>query len=256
MRTHRLRNVPRIRLLALAALLIFSASAAPAYAASPAHPTPRRTDRAAQRVLIVGSSVADGWVDPMGGYLRRAFRAFSNYTGVPFDVVSSAVPGASSVQQAPAYPGWLEKVHPSIVVISWGALDDAHDKTPLDVFGAEVQNEIRLAQQIGAAVFVVTPPVTKASYTTFRILEPLYLDKEMEVAQDFHNPYIWVFNVFLQMKEYLAEHHQTYVPYMANGWHPNSRGHALAGRLLFHDLKLEFPGRSVPLPPPPPPPSP
>lgn len=201
-----------------------------------------------QRVLIVGSSVADGWIDAKGGYLRRAFRSFSAFTGVTYDVVSSAVPGASSVQQAAAYPGWLARVHPTIVAISWGTLDDIHNKTPLPVFGHEVRWEIRLALQQGADVFVVTPPVTKASYTEYRVQEVQYVREEMRAALAFHSPYVFVFNVFSQMKRYLAIHNRTYVPYMANGWHPNSHGHALAGRLLDHDMMRAFPDRTVPLP--------
>jgi acyl-CoA thioesterase-1 len=91
-----------------------------------------------------------------------------------------------------------------------------------------------------AVVLIVTPPVTKASYTQYRTVEPLYLNNEMQVARSFHSPNVFVFDVFDQMKAYLVAHHQTYVPYMADGWHPNTRGHALAGRLLDQDLLREF----------------
>lgn len=196
-------------------------------------------------VMTVGGSVAHGWVDTKqgGGYLVRAFRSLSASTDVKYHIVDRTVIGSNAVQIATQYPAWLKTVRPQVVVISWGGLNDAWPRTPFSRYEAEVNREIHLALAVKASVLVVTPPVTRASYTKYRVAEPLYLDREMNVALSFHNPNVHVFDVFDQMKTYLKVHHQTYVPYMADGWHPNSRGHILAGRILYHDMRTTF-GRS------------
>jgi len=89
----------------------------------------------------------------------------------------------------------------------------------------------------------------RASYTQYRTLQPLYLDTEMQVAREFHSPDVYVFNVFGLMKAYLRAHDQTYVPYMADGWHPNARGHKLAGELLLMDMLRHFGTQAIPLVP-------
>ena len=193
-------------------------------------------------VMTVGGSVAYGWSDTKqgGGYLKRAFRSLSAHTNTPYHFVNHAVVGANALQIATQYPAWLKSVQPQVVVISWGGLNDAWPRTPFSRYEAEINREIHLALASQAAVFVVTPPVTRASYTQYRIAESLYLDREMSVANHFQNSNVHVFDVYDQMKAYLKEHHQTYVPYMANGWHPNSRGHILAGHILYHDMRAAF----------------
>ena len=191
------------------------------------------------RVMTIGSSVAAGWGDTKGrgGYLARAFQSLSKATGKYYQVISWAIPGVTGVQIAKEYPRWLQYVHPQIVVISWGGLDDAVNHTPFSVFRAQVQNEIRLALARKALVYVVTPPVTEAVYLAgMHGLPYEYLQAEMNVAASFHSPFIHIYNVYDQMLAYLKAHHQTYVPYMENSWHPNAQGHKLAGQLLFTDL--------------------
>ncbi len=200
-----------------------------------------RIDGRASNVVIFGSSVADGWVDPTGGgYIRRAFAQYQYASAAPYNVISDAVPGAPITQEEGMYQQWIDTGRPQVLVISWGALDDAHAKTPFSVFDSQVRQQIMMGLAAHAVVLVVTPPVTKASYTRYKVLQPAYLAQEMAVAESFHSPNVFVFDVFAQMKQYLAEHNQTYRPYMANSWHPNSRGHELAGNLLFQDMLVQF----------------
>ncbi|MHB1630150.1 MAG: SGNH/GDSL hydrolase family protein [Bacilli bacterium] len=215
-------------------------------AATAASPASRRSRHKSVQnpvsVMTIGGSVAHGWNDTKqgGGYLVRAFRALSARTNIPYHIVDRTVVGSNALQVATQYPVWLKTVHPQVVVISWGGLNDAWPRTPFSRYEAEVNREIHLALASHASVLVVTPPVTRASYTQYRVAEPLYLDREMNAALQFHSSSVHVFDVFDQMKAYLKAHHQTYVPYMSNGWHPNSRGHILAGHILYHDMRAAF----------------
>lgn len=196
------------------------------------------------RVMAIGSSVAKGWGDvpSAGGYLVRAFRALSERTGVYYQVYNEAAPGASATRIGWLYPSWLKEIQPQIVVISWGMLDDAHDKTPEAPFEAAIRTQVQDALAAHAVVFVVSPPITRASYTQYKTQEPYYLHLEESAAESLHSPNVYVLHVFSQMESYLAAHHQTYVPYMADGWHPNARGHALAGALMTGDILRLFGG--------------
>ena len=99
-----------------------------------------RTDGRAVNVIIFGSSVADGWVDPTGGgYIRRAFVNYQNASAIPYTVISDAVPGAPITQEEGMYQQWIDTQHPQVLVISWGTLDDAHAKTPFSVFDSQVR---------------------------------------------------------------------------------------------------------------------
>ncbi len=193
------------------------------------------------RVLIIGSSVADGWKDSVGGgYLKRAFTHFGLTHRTAFAWINRAVPGQGAMRLNAMVPRFIDQAKPQIVVIAWGGLDDAYDHTPLNIFREDIRQEISLSLAAHAMVFVITPPVSRASYTQFALQQPMYLDAEMQVARSFQNPNVYVFDVFDQMKRYLDKHHETYVPFMADGWHPNTRGHALASRLLLHDFKQYF----------------
>ncbi|MHB1683071.1 MAG: SGNH/GDSL hydrolase family protein [Bacilli bacterium] len=215
-------------------------SAAPRKAATSKHPT--------VRVMVIGSSVALGWDDPIGGgYLARAFRSLTALGGANYQVFNRAQPGAGVRTIENQYLGWVKSVKPQIVVISWGALDNLHNKTPISVFRQQIHWEIQSALTAHAVVFIVTPPITKASYTEYPTQEPFVLDNEMYVANSFHSNNVYVFDVFDQMKAYLVAHHQTYVPYMADGWHPNAKGHALAGHLLYMDMLRQFGTKTVTL---------
>ncbi|MHB1628308.1 MAG: SGNH/GDSL hydrolase family protein [Bacilli bacterium] len=220
-----------------------------AASASKRAPASQRTATAKHptvRVMTIGSSVALGWVDPTGGgYLARAFRSLTALGGAYYKLYVRAQPGAGVLTIAKQYTSWIKSVKPQIVVISWGALDDLHAKTPISVFRQQVHWEIQSALAAHAVVFIVTPPITKASYTEYPTQEPFVLDNEMNVAKGFNSNNVYVFDVFDQMKAYLAAHHQTYVPYMADGWHPNAKGHALAGQLLYMDMLRQFGSKTV-----------
>lgn len=194
------------------------------------------------RVLTLGSSVAHGWKDnPLeGGYLHRSFNALSEVTPSRYDVIDKAVPGKGVMTILDKYPNWLETYQPNVVVISWGGLDDLYAKTPMSTFDTQIRWQISLALQHHADVFVITPPISKASYTNYRVAQQNLMDNEMDVAESFNSPNVFVFNVFDEMKEYLKVHHQTYVPYMGDGWHPNAAGHALAAQILLQDMMQQF----------------
>lgn len=193
------------------------------------------------RVMTIGSSVAAGWGDPDGGgYLAIAFHDLSNFTHKNYQIVSWAIPGITSVQVAPHYEHWLTYVHPQIVVISWGGLDDAANHTPLATFAANVHTEIAQALLHGAQVDIVTPPVTEQVYLDGTNGLPYqYFLAEIREADSFHSPNVHVYNVYNQMLSYIDAHHQTLQPYVDNSWHPNLLGHQLAGNLLFDDMSTD-----------------
>jgi acyl-CoA thioesterase-1 len=196
-----------------------------------------------ETVMTVGSSIAAGWGDlpGMGGYLVRGFASFSTDTGVTYEVVSRAIPGQTAVEAVPRFERWLREIKPNIVVISWGGMDDAVAHTPVPVFQRDVEQEIDESLAANAVVFIVTPPVTPAGYLGgYNGLPYLYFAAEMRAAQLAHSPNVYAFDVFNQMMAYMIQHHQSYTKYMADGWHPNSLGHELAGRLLFQDMMAQF----------------
>lgn len=197
-------------------------------------------------VLTVGGSVSHGWDDKIGGgFLHRTFVALNAGPSVTYAVYDKTIVGANEVQlQDTLYKGdyekWLFWFQPKVVVLAWGLLNDCLPKTPMPVFDKYIKLEINEALQHKAVVFVVTPPVTRASYTKYRVQEQAYVDEEIHIVKSMNNPNVKVFNIFNEMKQYLIDHHQTYVPYMSNGWHPNSAGHALASRLLIQDIRRTY----------------
>ncbi|MCL6443063.1 MAG: SGNH/GDSL hydrolase family protein [Alicyclobacillus sp.] len=188
------------------------------------------------RVMIVGGSVARGWRDGgHGGYLVRAFEDLPG--DVPVTVVNAAVIGDGPVEYASKFTTDLALVKPTVLLISWGMLDDIHAHTPLNQFDGAIHDEIATALANHMTVMVVTPPVTRATYTQYAQQEPDYVDSEIKVAKSFHDPNVHVFNLFEQMKHYLAAHHLSYERYAADGWHPNTLGHELSGSLLSADIQ-------------------
>lgn len=193
------------------------------------------------RVMSIGGSVAHGWKDTNGpGYLKRAFDSLSEETNLNFEYFDKTIVGANSTQLASLYKGkyqqWLKSIQPHIVVISWGLLNDAKDNIPIDSFKKKLHREIDVALKKGAQVFVVTPPVTKATYTQFKRQEKQYVNSEIEVVKSYHNENVFIFDVFHQMNAYIQKHHQTYAQYEGDGWHPNTPGHELAGHILYQDI--------------------
>ncbi|GGI96918.1 hypothetical protein GCM10010885_03130 [Alicyclobacillus cellulosilyticus] len=190
------------------------------------------------RVLVVGGSVAHGWNDSDGGFIVRAFEAFGG--DEPFEIVNHSAVGDGPVQYAPKFADDLRRVAPDVLVIAWGTLDDIYNHTPLSAFSAAIRAEIKQALAHRAVVMLVTPPVTKASYTQYRDEEPLYVAAEVAVAHRFDSPNVYVFDVFHEMQAWLTAHRVSYEAYASDGWHPNALGHALAGELLAHDMAKAF----------------
>ena len=198
------------------------------------------------RVAVFGGSIAAGWDDNEGGYIARALRAMSANDQVQYTIVKNAVPGTAIGQMNGRFTPVLVKYRPSLVILSWGGLNDAVNKTPVAVFGQDISAEITAALARHAAVLVVTPPVTAAAYIDGRHAVPyLYFAEEMKVARAFHSPNVTVCDVYDEMMRYLVVHHLSYKPFEADGWHPNVKGHALAGQLLTEDLTGQFGARPI-----------
>lgn len=194
-----------------------------------------------EKVMIIGGSVAYGWKDIKGeGYLHRAFQSYSRYTNQPYLYFNRAIVGANGHQLATMYKGrytnWLTTIQPTIVVISWGLLNDALPKTSYSAFAMYLRQEIARALSYHTVVLVVSPPITRATYTQYPVQEVEYNKVEEQVVKSFHNQNVYYIDLLDQMKSYLAMHNQTYKPYEGDGWHPNTRGHILAGQLLAEDL--------------------
>ncbi len=181
--------------------------------------------------------MAQGWLDARrDSYLRRAFAELSSTTSVHWQYVDRSRPGARAVDVMHRYPHWLSSIKPQVVAIAWGLLNDCHKHTPMARFKYAIHAEIDGALAQHAVVMLVTPPVTEASSSFYRAGTERYLAAEVEVAHEFHNPNVHVFDILSQMRRYMAAHGQTYWMYYGNSWHPNSAGHRLAGRLLYRDI--------------------
>lgn len=203
---------------------------------------PEKTGKETIKVMGIGGSAAYGWVDTKGagGYLARAFRSLSS-AQVSYQYFNKCVEGDGPVQYAPKFSSTLSLVQPQVLVISWGILDDLSKKTPRFQFQQEVTSEINEALAKNAQVMVVTPPVTPAAYTGKTSQEiPLYIASEIDAAKSFHSNRVYIYDIYNQMKQYLAEHHQTVSPYANDGWHPNAAGHILAGQILANDIRQSF----------------
>lgn len=192
--------------------------------------------------MAIGGSVALGWDDKDGGgYLARAFDTLSSGNRTKFTLINKSVEGYGPTQYTSAFLNVLKTVKPNVLVISWGLLDDASNKTSISQFRQCILTEMTSALASGMYVLVVTPPVTEASYTVnMGLLEQYYMNNEISVAQSLHSSKVYVFDVFSQMKSYLNQHHQNIESYMADNWHPNSAGHALAGKLLAADMQQQL----------------
>ena len=199
-----------------------------------------------ETVMAIGGSVAYGWVDPKGGgYLARAFATMQQKTGRVFHFVNKAIVGANSTQlnitlYKGRYTSWLSQVKPQVTVISWGLLNDCLPNTPLPRFESTIRGEIQKALDRHSVVLMVTPPVTKASYTQYLEKEPVYVNSEVYVADSFDSPNVVTFDLFDQMKAYIAAHNLNYMQFQTDGWHPNAAGHTLAGKILAQDMLRRY----------------
>lgn len=186
-------------------------------------------------VLAIGGSVARGWNDKSdGGYLARALSSVSSVLQISITLENKSVGGFKPADLANQFPKLLRAAHPDVVMVSWGLLNDISGKTPLNVLQEEIRSEVALAAKSGAQVWVITPPVTPSTYVgPDKILEEQYARAEILGARAVGDTeHVHVFDLLNGMKRYLKAHHESYVPYSSNGWHPNTAGHILAGQLL------------------------
>ncbi len=196
-------------------------------------------------VLIIGGSAAFGWRDITGqGFVVRGLRGWSR---VPLRFENRAVPGATVKNPiiTKNYYAWLTTYHPTIVALQWGLLNDLRVGTPWPKVIETIQQEILQALSQNAVVFIITPPATRPTYTIDQQSEPRLAEAEIAMAKALNSPNVYVLNVLQRMKDWLTAHHQTYVPYMAGLWDPNTKGHILAGHLLTEALHQQLPGGSV-----------
>ena len=98
-------------------------------------------------------------------------------------------------------------------------------------------SEVSMAIKYGADVWIVTPPVTPATYVGHDVKpEKKFIHLEILGARAVHSKHVHVFNLLNAMKSYLKDHHQTYKPYASNNWHMNRAGHILAGHILANAI--------------------
>lgn len=218
--------------------LLTGCSTSPLAAAPTAHTPVQRTQ---ENVVAVGGSVAQGRdAFHNDGYLQRAFMALGEHTSTTYHLYDEAIYGANSTQLGTMYKGryhhWLQQYHPQVVVLSWGLINDALPKTPMPVFNHWLLHEINLALAMHAIVLVVTPPVTEVAYTRFKQAMQSYVDDQVQLVHQLNNRNVKLFNIFDPMKTYIADHHQSYMVYVGDPNHPNTRGHALGGRILYQEL--------------------
>lgn len=200
-------------------------------------------------VLVIGGSAARGWHDTKGpGYIGRALGYWSRQVGIPVRVENHGVPGAPTTSPwvAERYPVWLAALHPRVVVLAWGLLNDLQVHTPPREVGVMVQQEINQALEAGAQVWVVTPPATLATYTFGKTQEAAMLSQELAVAKRFPTPLVRTFNVLAPMVQRLHADHQSIMPLMHDRWDPSTQGHRIAGAILGQELRQRvIPGSLV-----------
>ncbi|GGJ11431.1 hypothetical protein GCM10010885_20910 [Alicyclobacillus cellulosilyticus] len=198
-----------------------------------------------ETVMVVGGSMAHGWADPHdNSFIKRAFAELSGSTNTRYQVVDRTIVGGTAAELAKQRPNalaqWLAHDRPQVVVISWGLLDDISKKTPLNTFTAAIRSEIEQALAAKAVVILATPPVVRASATVDKAVQQRMIAREFAMARSLHNRNVYPFDVWAQMLGYMQAHHETFWKYYGDNWHPNSAGHALAGKLLYNDLVATF----------------
>lgn len=198
-----------------------------------------------ETVLLIGGSMAYGWKDPTNdSYIERAFTGLSGSTTTQYTYINRALVGASAknytAKHMQDYLTALSNLQPSVVIISWGLLNDIAQKTTKEVFEAAIRTQITAAVDAHAVVLLVSPAVVRANYTYAKDKTTKYVSWEKEVAKSFDSPDVRVIDIYAQMMQYLAVHNQTYAPYFGDNWHPNEAGHILAGNMLENDIVAEF----------------
>lgn len=191
------------------------------------------------RVLVVGGSAARGWYDSTGpGYVERGILAFGDATGRAFWIQNRAVPGADAESVAGRYRKWLHAFSPEVVVLAWGIINDLNHHVSLDTFKATLRHQILDALADHAAVWVVTPALARVSVTRYRTLEPRYVSAEVRTARTIRPPgRVAVFDVFSALAAAYRRGAFTLPEVTVGRWHPNTRGHVLAGRTLYRLMR-------------------
>ena len=194
-------------------------------------------------VMAVGGSNAAGWGDSSrrGGYLKIAFDELGKDKYGTYHFVNKSVAGAGPVQYAPIFPMLLKQVKPQIVIFAYGILDDVAKHTPMKTFRIQLHRQMTESLQQSDNVILTTPPISRASLTINRTQVNQYVSNEIEIAQELHNPHVYIYNLNLQMEQYGLRHHKDFNVYFRDNWHLNSAGHALAGELLASDMENSFP---------------
>ncbi len=203
-----------------------------------------------ERVLFIGGSAAHGWDGPENGsYLVRAFSDLSAVGPTEYviddetfannlDMPSELQPSATNPVNLVAH--WIANDRPSVVVISWGLLNDMSHQTPLSAFTQAVHDEMLAALVAHAAVLLVTPPVVAANAEDHTGYEAYVQAEENAINGLPYANNVHVIHLNGDMAAYLAMHNQTWQNYYGDNWHPDAEGQALAGQLLFTELQQEF----------------
>lgn len=192
----------------------------------------------ALKVMAVGGSVAVGWNDATKeGYLGRAMQQVGATLRIHVDFLNKSTGGFTPTRLGTTYARYLQQIQPQVVIISWGLLDDIADKISEAQFMSEIEYEVALAAKQNCEVWIVTPPVTTATYVgKDAAREPTYAADEITAARDVKGAKVVVFDLLDEMKRYLKNHHLSYQPLESNAWHPNTQGHQLAGELLAESI--------------------
>lgn len=199
------------------------------------------------RVMAVGGSSAHGWADPHDrSYLKRAFDGLASSLDLALDYDDQTIPGAPAASIPPSeFTKWLAADKPQVVAISWGLLDDAHNHTPIPTFEQVLHDEIQQSLAAHAVVFVVTPPAVVVSAGKLHDAYKQYATAEYGVVNSLSNPNVYWFDLHAQTLDFIQGHNRNMMQYCSGTWHPNTRGQALAGGVLFGDLRETFGSRWV-----------
>lgn len=225
-----------LRRIWLGPALIFAAAAFPPTVGFATHPIPTR-------VLIVGGSAAHGWYDSTGpGYVERGILTFGDATGRAFWIRNRAIPGADAESVAGRYRHWLRTFSPDVVVLAWGVINDLNHRVPLVTFKATLRHQILAAVREHAAVWVITPALARVSVTRYRTLEPRYVAAEVQTARSVgRSKRVAVFDVFSRLRGAYRRGELSLPNVTLGRWHPNTRGHIVASRVLYRLMRAAPP---------------
>ena len=208
---------------------------------------------ASMSTVIVGGSAAKGWFDQSGrGYIERALLSYGNAARVQFRIVNHAIPGARVLNPVVRrhFADWIPQGR-GLVIIGWGLLNDVRRHTPPGRIGPIVHAEVGAALRARDVVLLVSPSATRSTFTIARHIQPAMWREEVQAAQSYQSPNVYVVNVMNPEKRWMLGHHVGYQAFMQGLWDPNTRGHQLASRILerrledtWHNRVPRFRGRN------------